>query len=359
MLIWMDGFDSYASSVDLEWAYYTVGDVNVNDIGLGTTSGRFGQGGVIFGRYSNTMLKNFSTPLTEIWTGYAFQQVGSTSNQRYAVFYYISLIGIECQLTYNPVTGEWAFWQGGYSVSSNVLIASGIYGIGSNQWHYIEMHYKISNTSNGIIELWIDGINIFNNQSANTTAFGQTVFYTMGFGGLENGTFGPALFGTMDDWYILDPNSGTDNITRLGDSRIETLVPISDAGPNQGTPSNNSVVTGQHYTMVDESQNDRGATFLSMPPVDGTEEIFGMSSLSSIPLNIWAVRVLNIVQKTDGGITFGNAVVRSSGVTEFGPNQQILSTFFGQYGIFETDPNTGNAWTYTSVNAADAGFTVV
>ena len=167
-----------------------------------------------------------------------------------------------------------------------------------------------------------------------------------------------SILGIFDDWYILDPTVGSTNITRLGDSRIETLVPISDAGPNQGTPSNVSVGTGQHYTMVNEPQNDGGSTYLSMPAVSGSEEVFGLSSLSSIPLNIWAVRVLNIVEKTDGGYTQGNAVIVSSGVVEYGPNQQILSTYFGQYGIFETDPNTGSEWTYAAVNAADAGFAV-
>jgi len=357
----MDGFDSYDNATDLEMAYYSVNNYSSNNIGLGTTSGRFGQGAVIFSGYANTLIKSFSTGLTEVWMGCAFNPATGT-NIPYNFFTMLSILNAEVILTYNPVNGEWAAWFGPYTSNSGggaVLahkIVSGNYSIGTGAWHYIEFHYKIGNNSNGILELWIDGIQIFNNTSANTSYTGNTVFYSV----MVGGTIGSSsILGTFDDWYILDPNSGSNNITRLGDSRIETLVPISDAGPNQGTPSNVSVGTGQHYTMVNEATNNNGATYLAMPTTSGSEEVFGLSSLSSIPLNIWGVRVLNIVEKTDGGFTQGNAVIVSGGVTEYGPNQTILSTYFGQYGIFETDPNTGSEWTYESVNAADAGFAVV
>ena len=341
-------------------AYYSVNNFETNNIGFSTTAGRFGQGAVVFGGYANTLIKSFSSPLTEIWMGCAFNPA-TGANIPCNFFTILGIINAEVLITYNPVTGEWAGWLGPYTsnsggeASSAVKLISGNYSIGSGAWHYIEFHYKISNNSNGILELWIDGIQIFNSTSANTSYTGSTVFYSI----LVGGTIGSSsIAGIFDDWYILDPTQGSTNITRLGDSRIETLVPISDAGPNQGTPSNVSVGTGQHYTMVNEPQNNNGATYLSMAPTPGTEELFGLSSLSSIPLNIWGVRVLNIVEKTDGGYTQGNAVIRSGSVTEYGPNQQILSTFFGQYGIFEVDPNTGTEWTYDSVNAADAGFAV-
>ena len=131
-------------------------------------------------------------------------------------------------------------------------------------------------------------------------------------------------------------------------------MPTSDAGPNMGTPS----VAGPHYAMVNESQNNQGTTFVSLPGVPGTEEVYGMSSLSTIPANIWGVRVLNIVEKDDGGVTNGNAVIRSGTTTAYGANQQILSSFFSQFGIFENDPNTNSEWTYNSVNAAKAGFAI-
>ena len=56
MLIHMDGFDVYGTANQL-WmsGYYTFTNITdsaiANGVGIGTTSGRFGQGAVIFNQY--------------------------------------------------------------------------------------------------------------------------------------------------------------------------------------------------------------------------------------------------------------------------------------------------------------------
>lgn len=361
MLIHMDGFDTYANNTQL-WmsGYYTFSNVTDGGgaiyIGLGTTSGRFGQGALVFTHYAAMLMKAFAQPLTEIWTGFAINIQSDGGDTPNIVMSILSATDYELQLTYQPQSGLWQAWQGNAMRSNPPYppdLASGNYNLGYNSWHWLELHYKISATTpTSIVELYVDGIQVFSNTSANASVTGQSVFYSFQLGSNQGYSSIPRM--TIDDWYVLDATDGGFNTTRLGDSRIETLIPTGDAGPNMGTP----LVPGPHYEMVNASQNNQGATFITIPGAANTEELFNMSDLSTVPANIWGVRVLNIVEKEDGGITYGNAVIRSGSVTAYGPYQQILSNFFTQFGIFEIDPNTGQEWTFDSVNAADAGFSI-
>ena len=359
MLIHMDGFDTYATQEQLWFSGYYTFTANVLDIlvGIGTTSGRFGQGALIFGNTEAMLLKNFSQPLTEIWTGIAINVISQTGfGLPGTVMSFLSAVGYEAQITFLLNTGEWAAWWGNGMAQNPPYpppLATGNYTISANSWHWLEVHYKITTTPNeGIIELFIDGVQVFSNTSANASINSQNVFYSVELGSPQGQIACPIM--NLDDWYIIDATDGGFNTSRLGDCRIETLIPTGDAGPNEGTP----LVPGPHYEMVNESQNNAGETFITVPGVPSTEEVFSMSPLSSVPANIWGVRVLNIVEKNDGGITYGNAVIRSGSVTAYGPYQQILSGFFTQFGIFEIDPNTNSEWTFDSVNAADAGFSI-
>ena len=359
MLIHMDGFDTYANNDQLWFSgYYTfTSDVLEIEVGLGTTSGRFGQGALIFNNSGAMLIKNFSQPLTEIWTGIAINITEQVGNKPNPIMSFLSAVGYEAQITFTFNTGEWAAWWGNAMVNNAPFpppLATGNYSVSTNSWHWLEVHYKLSNTVNtGIVELFVDGVQVFSNTSANASINSQNVFYSIELGSPQGINCSPPAM-TLDDWYIIDATDGGFNTSRLGDCRIETLVPTGDAGPNEGTP----LVPGPHYEMVNESQNNAGTTFISVPGVPFTEEVFSMSPLSSVPANIWGVRVLNIVEKNDGGVTYGNAVIRSGSVTAYGPYQQILSGFFTQFGIFEVDPNTDSEWTFNSVNAADAGFSI-
>jgi hypothetical protein len=357
----MDGFDLYSNVNDLDTAYYIVatdnGGDNVNAIGFGSTLGRFGQGAVNLSAYDNLFLKSFDSPLVNIWMGHAFN-VQLQQNLDCLLYNFLSAQGYEAQLTFNPVNGLWAIWPGNAQPTNQNHtepfinpIASGNYTITNNTWHWIETQYTL-NTTVGSTQLWIDGIEIWNVSNVATSVSSATGFYSIMFG--SNQAANSCLIGYFDDLYILDTTDGGYNTTRLGDCRIETLVPTSDAGPNDGTP----LVSGPHYEMVNESQNNDGNTYVSLNGVASQEEVYGTNSLSSIPEYIFGIRVVNYIQKTDGGITYGNAVIRSGSVTEYGEPQQILSGYFPQYGIFELDPNTSNVWVYATANAADVGFTI-
>ena len=366
----MDGFDEYATGTDLSFQY-TASEMNV-----GTTSGRFGQGGISAGSNNAYIHKLFNVNYTEVWTGMAFTisdeggygwndnapgvvAIGDksififTSNGGYFDDYY----GIvEGYVTYNALLGTWKFMRCTNIVNLlPALVAVGSYNVSQNNWHWLDVHYKPSLAS-GTIEIYIDGNKVISTSGVQTSCWQNNIngIYIGTPGGLNGGPYNNAIGGVFDDWYILDATTGTYNTSGIGDSRIFTLVPNRDAGPNNGVPSSGT----NHYTMVDEPQNDGLTTYITIQGISGQEELFGTTTLPTTPTNIWATRVLNIVEQTAGGVIAANAIVVSHGVEAQGPSTPLLSVFFNQFGIFETDPATGVPWTYSNVNIAEVGIVI-
>ena len=244
MLVHIDGFDSYSTGSDLAFQYTSTSFPTV-----GTNLGRFGQGAITSNSYRNYITKIFSAPVTEIWTGFALNLSGNST--QYVILSIVSNSGIETTLNYNTTTNVIAAYRGD---ATTQIGTSAVTPLNNTGWHYIEFHYKIS-SSVGIVEVWVDDRVIFTNTGQNTTQYANTSFTSIWLGGDGNN----AVAATFDDWYVLDPTQGAFNTTRLGDSRIQTLRPASDAGPNNGTPSTGSA----HYAMVNAPQNDGGSTYIT------------------------------------------------------------------------------------------------
>ena len=336
MLLHMDGFDEYVYTSDLNQEYAAF---NVNQFGI--TWGRWGGGAPYLDDNGRYLSWSNGNTLTEIWSGVAYKiNPGNVSGG--VVMEFWSGSGVEASVTYDPYGGSWNCYRGQFST----VLGGYVYPISWNQYHWIEIHYKISTTV-GIMEVWVDGSQIVNVTGANTTQNSVTNFSAVWLGSLSN-----TCRGYFDDWYVLD-TTGTYNNTRLGDSRIETLRPQSDAGPNNGVPS----TAGPHYAMVDELQWSSSNSII-LGSTAGNAEVFGMTSLSTAPTNIHAVRVLAVAEKTDAGALSANAIVISSNVEADGNSTTLNSSFAHVFNVFETDPNTGVPWAYTAVNAMDCGIKI-
>ena len=336
MLLHVDGFDSYAVATDLYQEYSIVG------LGqFSTTSGRFGGGAFYISGNYNYIGWSTLSPLTNIWTGFAFS-INPSDAGTGVITAFQSGTGDEATVYYNVTTGQWNFYRG----YTNTSLGSVVYPISLGIYHWIEIHYVISTTV-GIMELWIDGIQVLAISGANTTQNGLTSFTSVVLG-----DSGATARGYYDDWYILD-TTGTYNNTRLGDSRVETLRPQSDFGPNNGVPS----TAGPHYKMINELQWNSSNT-ITLGSTSGNAEVFGMTSLTAAPTNIHAVRVLATAEKTDAGALSTNAIVVSSNVTANGNSIPLTTSYSHIYNVFETDPNTGVPWTTSAINNIDCGVKI-
>lgn len=350
-LIHMDGFDSYAVIADLSQEYSPTTLYNFS-----TTAGRFGGGALYLnsGNSSNGssewMGKTLPTATAEVWTGCAVNSIsGATSNG--VMMNFLSASGLEVQILYNQVSGTWSVYRGQYGNGGTQLGSSITATLSVGVYHWVEFHFVISGTV-GVVEIWIDGVQVLNLTGVNTSYSGATTVTALYLGGGFYSYGVGAIKAYFDDWYILN-TSGSHNNTRLGDSRIETLKPTSDAGPNNGTPS----TAGSHYAMVNENQWASTNT-ITITNTSGQEELFGMSSLSGSPSTVNAVRVLAVAEKTDAGACSLEGVISSSSTVGVAAMNALATSYQHNYAIFETDPHTSAAFTASSINAMKVGVEV-
>lgn len=92
----------------------------------------------------------------------------------------------------------------------------------------------------------------------------------------------------------------------------------------------------------------------------GAEDLYDFSDLTSSPSAIYTVAVKALVNKTDTGVRTLNLRAKSGAVTSSGssPNQALLTTDYFYSSYFNTDPNTGLAWTPTDVDLASFGYQI-
>ena len=340
MLVHLDGFDSYTSTLaDFQTEYY----VPNSNTTIATSGGRFGGGAMFFNSNSTPYIQRLlPSGLTELWAGYALNASSFGTNGA-ILFNVLGASGAEFSISY--YNGSVKFIRGAY----NGTLASTVSAtISTGAWHWLEFRYKY-HASTGVAEVWCDGVQIAT-YSGNTTSAGSGSVTTLEIGPSAGSNY--SLTGYIDDLYILDATQGA-NTTRLGDSRIATLLPAGNAGPNNGTPS-----SGSNYACVNEAQWNT-SNYVTLTNTTGQEELYTMGSLPTSPSSIFGVRVVAIAEKSDAGSAGLYPAVKSGGVEGDQTGIPVLTTWGRQSGIFETDPNTSGAWTASAVNAMACGVKVV
>jgi hypothetical protein len=342
-IVHMDGFDSYVNVADLgvEYTMYSSSNVAVN-----TSAGRFGASGLVFNSTSGSGIGRYIASTTQVWVGYAANLTAFNSLNS-VLFHVYGTAGAECTVTY--YNGILKVVRG---TGSGTVVGTYSVTISTGVWHWFEFHYTYG-TSSGVCEVWMDGVQLCA-FSGNTTNAGSGSIAAVAIGcGTPSGSGLYGFTGTVDDLYIIDVAAGGANTTRLGDSKIETLVPTSNAGPNDGTAS-----AGSNYQCVDDATLDT-ADYVTITNTTGQEELYGVGALSSSPYAIFATRAVLVSTKVDAGPAFIKPVVVSGGTEVDGVAQPVLyPSWARQYTIYETDPHTSAAWTMSALNAAKVGAKV-
>ena len=152
----------------------------------------------------------------------------------------------------------------------------------------------------------------------------------------------------FDDLYICN-GAGSVNNDFLGDSEVNTLLPIADGPSVAFTPSTGS----DHYALVDEippstSDYNTGAT-------DGDRELYQFTGLTATSGIIRAVATYPHVAKVGTDPKFIQDTVRI-GATDYDAASVALGTGFVYVPrIREVSPATAAAWSVAEVNAARFG----
>ena len=329
-LLMMDGFDTYLTGSDLiatgKWS--TVG-------GFSTTGGRFG-GGALTITNSNSPTFVLAS-VTELWMGFAFN-----GNGNIPLVTLTSALGDEFVLYYNT-TGQTI-----YAKRGGTTLGTATVNVPVNLWTWVELHFKLHATA-GVVEAWINGVQVLNLTAQNTINNSGATSITSGTL-IKNGNFTAAF----DDLYILDTTGSSPLNGRLGDCRIYTAVPTTDAGPNNGTPSTGT----NHWAVVNEAQYNT-TNYTTITNTSGQGEYFTTASFLGTTQTVYAVKVTAVAEKSDAGAANNEIGIKSGSTWAYGSSYPLATTWSFSSAMFTVDPATSAQWTASATNSLVFGCQVV
>lgn len=343
MLLAMDGFDTYTQYSDVNMVGYYTGGTTYPSIDL--TGGRFGGGALAFNSYMRCMRVPLARAATELWCGGAFKTSGGN---KATVFTLNSADGTDlCSIGLSAASVPIVI-KG--QANGSTMLGTGPVSIAANAWHWIEARVKLSSFA-GEVEMWVDGVQVISVTGVNTTnGASDGAAAWLGIGPFADS--GAQFMGWWDDFYVCDLLDAAPK-SRLGDSRIETLVPTSDASPNNGTVSTGTT----HFGVVDEPQFNT-TDYTTLSNVTGQAETFGLSDLSYTPASIAAVRTIAVASKTGTDDASFTTEVANGGSTKDGTAHALGTTPTPFVDVFAVDPSTNAAWTGAGVNAMTVAYKV-
>jgi len=139
-----------------------------------------------------------------------------------------------------------------------------------------------------------------------------------------------------------------------------TAPAMSGGQPTFVVWGNVSGITGNNWYGANQ-QPPAGLYNYVSDSIVGHEDLYNFPALSTPPAFVYAVAVKGYLQRSDTGSRTISLRTRS-GATDGGGNltgQNIAPGSFNWFGSgFETNPNTGTAWTPVTLNAAQSGIRI-
>lgn len=349
--IMIDGFDTYNGTgantgAGVKWLFDRY---NNNFPTFAMVAGRFGGQAVRIGYTAGSTAcgggsRSLPAPLSTVACGFAYR----TSNREgHAVSILPTIFGL-----YSDVSAVWhtllcVFASGAIgayratgSNAGTLLGASPNDTIKNNVWHYIEVEAVIHDTL-GRIKVKVDGNVVVNVTNVDTQNGGAgtvdkiVIASTNGSAATVNADF--------DDIYV------TDDGVSLGERRVETLTPNADVVktfvPNAGTTN---------YTQVDELPNNGDTDYVQGSAV-GDTDTYDFTNLSSNSAGVDAVQFVSYARKTDAATRALALQAVVAGSSYDGPATNLSASYTKIERLMTSNPNTGGAWNYATVNALRGG----
>ena len=340
-LLFVEGFDHYASTTQLVQGKWT-GIYNTGSAFTAFEPGRFpGSTALALNANSSYLNRGFGANLQTVIVGFAFFAELWPDTDR-TMFRLRQGGSAQVGVGVKP-SGQLFVYVG----TTSTVLGTSVQGLGPGVWTYIELKATIDNAA-GSVELRVNGSPWISVSGVDTQATANAWIDELNLAGWNEDVW-------LDDLYVCD-TAGTANTDFLGDCRVITLAPDADGTTNDFTPQGG----GANYLEVDDGASgpDEDATYVSASAV-GAKDLYGYPALSAEPGVIKGIAVTTRARKTDAGTRSFRAVARS-GTTETAAaaSHDALASYADTQDIFETDPDTGAAWTEAGFAAAEFGIEI-
>lgn len=225
--------------------------------------------------------------------------------------------------------------------SADDVIAFGFY-------NYIEMRVVFHNSA-GIVQLRVNGAQVINQSTLDTTntanAFANKLrlqpFATSGSYDIR-----------FDDLYLLDGTGSSPHNAFLGECRVETHLPSANGAFVEFSP----IGAGSNFQCVQDSPADDDTTYTQGNSI-GNRDIYTLAAYSFVG-TIYGVSVNVTHRKDDVGNRTIAPLARVSSTLYEGTQDACMSQYKVSSKIWERNPNSGNLWTLSDVNAAQFGLII-
>ena len=292
---------------------------------------------------------------TDIWLRFGFfVHAASTSGTTEMPLIEVQNSGasVQGQITWNAADGLMRAYRG---TTTGTLLGTSTTPLAQDVWHTIELRYQITSLTAGTVEVWLDGNRQINFSGDNTNASSLPDVQTIRLGTMSSVTaVANQTYVAFDDIAIND-TLGTLNNGRAGDGRVLLLAPNGAGSSTQ--LARGGTDTGANYSQVNETPPSM-TQYVGSANV-GDRDLYTMSDISGVVVqSVNVVEELLLAQNSDS--TGGSiAPTIKSGATINEATAVALATGAAYFlARWETDPNTGAAWTATAINALEAGATV-
>ena len=331
-LLLIEGFEQYGDLADLRKVWSTSGSgFNIN------TSTRHGAGrSMQITGTNNNVFRAF--PDTDVLTvGFAVNFTDSVGSGH-----------LVCSLrnTSSDHVVIWLTTGGEIQIRRNTTVLGVTSGLGlvAATWYYFELEVTIHDSA-GAYDFRIDGATELSDTNVDTRNGSTTTCNTIRLNSLNT------IDSKFDDVYVLD-DAGSDNITFLGDCRVETVFPDALGNENDFTAS---PAVDQHLNVDDGSSPDDDTTY-NHSATATDRELYGFAALTGNIGSVFGVEAYMHVRKEEAGFREVRVIARSN-VTEVESGNLTLGIdYVYKSQVFETDPDGGVDWDEASVNAAQFGL---
>lgn len=308
------------------------------DVSCSTTHVKSGNYSLLVHSVNSTATINLPVELTDFYLTFWMWQYYGSGGQPY---WYLQNNG-------NTVI----YWRATSTTSSPHTFYVGSTAIGSTSssiigstWVLMEMHI-ILHSITGLIHVRLNGVDSLI-YSGNTVAAGYNTinrFY---------------VYSSYSDIWIDDlifnDTTGLINNSWMGGTKIVGLRPIGPGNSTQWIPS-----VGDNWQCVNEapiSETDYVSTDIA-----GALDLY---NLESIPAGVCAnsdflgAKVFNGVLRSGLTTSYIKNVIRTNSEDTVSDTVSVPTLLFNQGTIWDLNPITGTTWSYTDINALEAGVKLV
>lgn len=326
-ITWIDGFDLYGVTADLSMRYTVTNTPSL-------VTGRLGSGKAL--RLANAGIQ-WATPAATATASFGaamkITTLAGCGSGKEVMDFRNSTTNV-CMLA---VTSTGQIKIGGTDLAGGLKgTSAGV--IFEATWCYIEIEITRSATV-GVVNVYVNSVNVLSLTGLNLGA--------LNIDNMRSPNSGDGVTLDWDDMYV------TNVATKVGESRVDVIRPSADTATAQWTP-----LAGSHFSNVNTTAYDGDTTYNSDATI-GNKDLFDVTDLAFTPTAVYAVQAVMCYRKDDVATRTIRSNVKSGATSATGATVGVPSSYVVTADIFETDPNTGAAWTVANVNAAQLGYETV